>query len=193
LVHSSWTVDYFQFIYFPWSLIVQSSCESLFWWQIYRHAARVGTENLMWQCESYKALDQLGVELCVALFLTVTFWSGTGLENYATLLFCFFYNTIFLNLVNFSVWSWQIKAECLCSGIKLAMWIYIWTSLHTRFSIILCKRLNEIIQLVVLYYFYFRALFIRHTNWIVNILFCSMVWQNNILHSIEARVWFGDL
>jgi hypothetical protein len=53
--------------------------------------------------------------------------------------------------------------------------------------------LNEIIQLVVLYYFYFRALFIRHTNWIVNILFCSMVWQNNILHSIEARVWFGDL
>jgi hypothetical protein len=140
LVHSSWTVDYFQFIYFPWSFIVQSSWESLFWWQSYWRAVRVGTENLMWQCESYKALDQLGVvELCVALFLTTTFWSGTGLENYATLLFCFFYNTIFLNLVNFSVWSWQIKAECLCSGIKLAMWIYIWTSLHTHFSIILCR------------------------------------------------------
>jgi hypothetical protein len=78
-------------------------------------------------------------ELCGALFLTTTFWSVTGLESYATLLSCFFYNTIFLNLVNFSVWSWQIKVECLCSGIIFAMWIYIWTSLHTHFKIILCK------------------------------------------------------
>jgi hypothetical protein len=68
------------------------------------------------------------------------------------------------------------------------MWIYIWTSLHTRFSIILCKLEREIIQLVVLYYFYFRAFLIRHTNRIVKILFCSMVWQNKVLHSVEARV-----
>jgi hypothetical protein len=65
---------------------------------------------------------------------------------------------------------------------------FIFEHLCIHASRLIFASLNEIIQLVVLYYFYFRALFIRHTNWIVNILFCSMVWENNVLHSIEARV-----